>query len=148
MFLDEPTAGVDVELRKSMWAQVRALRETGVTVILTTHYIEEAEEMADRVGVINKGQLILTEDKQALMQKMGNSQIEFMLRIPITHIPAPLSIYDLAIAENGNKLIYTYNAHNDARDISDVIESLKTNNIRSQGNQKPSEPSRKIFSSS
>ena len=90
LFLDEPTAGVDVELRKSMWAQVRDLRETGVTVILTTHYIEEAEEMADRIGVINKGQLILTETKDVLMQKMGKSQIVFTLRTPITEIPAGL----------------------------------------------------------
>jgi ABC-2 type transport system ATP-binding protein len=130
LFLDEPTAGVDVELRKSMWAQVRALRETGVTVILTTHYIEEAEEMADRIGVINKGQLILTEAKEALMQKMGKSQMVFTLRIPAKEIPAGLGVYDLMLAEDGNKLVYTYNAHQDTHDISDLMESLKASDIR------------------
>ena len=87
LFLDEPSAGVDVELRKSMWAQVRALRETGVTVILTTHYIEEAEEMADRIGVINKGRLVITEDKHELMKKMGKRQMVFTLRDPIQAVP-------------------------------------------------------------
>ena len=130
LFLDEPTAGVDVELRKSMWAQVSALRETGVTVILTTHYIEEAEEMADRIGVINKGRLILTETKEALMQKMGKSQMVFTLRAPIQEIPASLAAYDLVRAEDGTKLIYTYNARLDSHDVSDVIESLKEKNIR------------------
>jgi len=130
LFLDEPSAGVDVELRKSMWAQVRALRETGVTVILTTHYIEEAEEMADRVGVINKGKLILTETKSGLMQKMGKSQMVFTLRVPVASIPSSLSAYDLAIDEDGAKLIYTYNVHQDTHDVSDLIESLKANDIR------------------
>jgi ABC-2 type transport system ATP-binding protein len=130
LFLDEPTAGVDVELRKSMWAQVRDLRETGVTVILTTHYIEEAEEMADRIGVINKGQLILTETKDTLMQKMGKSQVVFTLRTPITEIPAVLAAYDLAMAEDGSKLIYSFNARQSEHDISDLIESLKAKDIR------------------
>jgi ABC-2 type transport system ATP-binding protein len=130
LFLDEPTAGVDVELRKSMWAQVRDLRETGATVILTTHYIEEAEEMADRIGVINKGQLILTETKDALMQKMGKSQIVFTLRTPITEVPAVLAAYDLTMAEDGSKLIYSFNARQNGHDISDVIESLKAKDIR------------------
>jgi ABC-2 type transport system ATP-binding protein len=130
LFLDEPTAGVDVELRKSMWAQVRTLRETGVTVILTTHYIEEAEEMADRIGVIHKGRLIITEAKDVLMKKMGKSQMVFAIRDPIQAIPASLSDYNLTLADNGNKLIYTYNLHQDNRDISDLIESLKENNIR------------------
>jgi len=130
LFLDEPTAGVDVELRKSMWAQVRDLRETGTTVILTTHYIEEAEEMADRIGVINKGQLILTETKDALMQKMGKSQIVFTLRTPITAVPAILAAYDLTMAEDGSKLIYSFNARQNGHDISDLIESLKANDIR------------------
>ena len=130
LFLDEPTAGVDVELRKSMWAQVRALRETGVTVILTTHYIEEAEEMADRIGVINKGQLILTESKAALMQKMGKHQIVFTLRTPITAVPAGLSDYDLSLAEGGNQLVYTYNMQHDTHDVSDLLELLKARDIR------------------
>jgi ABC-2 type transport system ATP-binding protein len=130
LFLDEPTAGVDVELRKSMWMQVRALRETGVTVILTTHYIEEAEEMADRVGVINKGKLILTEAKDTLMNKMGKRQMVFALRNPIQTVPSTLSAYDLALANNGGELIYTYNTHQHDHDISDLLESLKENNIR------------------
>src|ERR1700735_1731332 len=116
LFLDEPSAGVDVELRKSMWAQVRALRETGTTIILTTHYIEEAEEMADRIGVINKGQLILTENKTTLMQKMGKSQMVVVLRSPLQVIPTSLSEYALALSDNGNRLIYTYNAHQDDHD--------------------------------
>src|SRR5580692_2222255 len=94
LFLDEPTAGVDVELRKSMWAQVRSLREIGITIILTTHYIEEAQEMADRVGIINKGDLILTEDKKMLMHTMGNHQMVFMLRDPVQAVPPGLSTYD------------------------------------------------------
>jgi ABC-2 type transport system ATP-binding protein len=130
LFLDEPTAGVDVELRKSMWAQVRDLRETGVTVILTTHYIEEAEEIADRIGVINKGQLILTETKDALMQKMGKSQIVFTLRTPIREVPAGLAAYDLMMAEDGSKLIYTFNARQNEHDISDLIEGLNAKGIR------------------
>jgi len=130
LFLDEPTAGVDVELRKSMWAQVRALQETGVTVILTTHYIEEAEEMADRIGVINKGRLIVTESKDALMSKMGKRQMVFTLRETIPEIPPGLSDYALALADGGSKLVYTYNAHQADHDISDLIESMKTNGLR------------------
>ncbi len=130
LFLDEPTAGVDVELRKSMWAQVRALRETGVTVILTTHYIEEAEEMADRIGVINKGQLILTETKDALMQKMGKRHMVFTLRDAIAAIPSALSEYDLTLSEGGTKLTYTYNAHQVTHDVSDMMDVLHANNIR------------------
>jgi ABC-2 type transport system ATP-binding protein len=129
LFLDEPTAGVDVELRKSMWAQVRALQQTGVTVILTTHYIEEAEEMADRIGVINKGRLIVTETKNALMQKMGKRQMVFTLREPLQTIPSNLSAYTLAATDEGKKLTYTYNAHQDDHDVSDLLESLKQNNI-------------------
>lgn len=129
LFLDEPTAGVDVELRKSMWEQVRALRETGVTIILTTHYIEEAEEMADRIGVINKGQLILTETKEMLMKKMGKRRMVFTLRLPINKIPAGLSQYNLALGEEGDKLIYTYNVHENTHDVSDLIDELKANHI-------------------
>jgi ABC-2 type transport system ATP-binding protein len=130
LFLDEPTAGVDVELRKSMWAQVRDLRETGVTVILTTHYIEEAEEMADRIGVIDKGQLILTESKAALMQKMGKRQMVFTLRAPVAAVPAGLSEYDLSLAEDGRKLVYTYNLQHDTHDVSDLLELLNARDIR------------------
>jgi ABC-2 type transport system ATP-binding protein len=130
LFLDEPTAGVDVELRKSMWTQVRELQKTGVTVILTTHYIEEAEEMAHRIGVINKGRLVITETKDALMRKMGKRQMVFALREPLQAVPGNLSDYSLALADNGNKLVYTYNAHQDDHDISDLLESLKEKNIR------------------
>ncbi len=129
LFLDEPTAGVDVELRKSMWAQVRALQETGVTVILTTHYIEEAEEMANRIGVINKGRLVITETKDALMKKMGKRQMVFVLREPLASLPS-VPDYTLALEEGGNKLIYTYNAHQDDHDISDLLEKLSAQNIR------------------
>jgi ABC-2 type transport system ATP-binding protein len=129
LFLDEPSAGVDVELRKSMWAQVRALRETGVTVILTTHYIEEAEEIADRVGVINKGALILIENKTTLMQKMGKRQMIFVLRTPLATIPAALSQHDLRLDDDGNKLVLTYHAQTDI-DISATLDALKATGIR------------------
>lgn len=129
LFLDEPTAGVDVELRKSMWAQVRTLQETGVTIILTTHYLEEAEEMSDRISIINKGRLVITESKDALMQKMSERKMIFELREPIQAIPSNLSAYSLTLTENGNKLVYTYNAHQGNYDVSDLLESLKINNI-------------------
>ncbi len=131
LFLDEPTAGVDVELRKSMWAQVRSLRETGITIILTTHYIEEAQEMADRVGIINNGDLILTEDKNTLMRTMGKRKMIFILREELTAIPTGLSSYPLTLEkdENGGKLILTYDAESE-NDISDVLDNLKSNGIR------------------
>ena len=129
LFLDEPSAGVDVELRKSMWAQVRELRESGVTVILTTHYIEEAQEMADRVGIINKGKLILTENKNTLMHKMGKCQMIFVLREPLAEIPDALRDVPLTLEEQGSKLILTYNVEAD-NDISEVLDKLKSNGIR------------------
>jgi ABC-2 type transport system ATP-binding protein len=129
LFLDEPSAGVDVELRKSMWAQVRALSETGVTVILTTHYIEEAQEMADRVGVINKGKLILTEDKNILMQKMGKRQMIFVLREPLAEVPKMLDDHSFKLEEDGNKLVLTYDSQTE-NDISEVLDNLKTHGIR------------------
>lgn len=131
LFLDEPTAGVDVELRKSMWKQVRDLREMGITIILTTHYIEEAQEMADRVSVINKGQLILSEEKDTLMKKMGKRQMIFLLRQPLAMIPSQLQGYPLTLEteEEGGKLILTYDADTE-NDISDVLDSLKSNGIR------------------
>lgn len=131
LFLDEPSAGVDVELRKSMWLQVRSLRELGVTVILTTHYIEEAQEMADRIGIINKGNLIITEDKNTLMEKMGKRQMIFVLREPLADIPDGLSTYPLTLLqdENGGKLVLTYDAETE-NDISEVLDSLKSNGIR------------------
>lgn len=131
LFLDEPSAGVDVELRKSMWEQVRSLRNLGVTVILTTHYIEEAQEMADRVGIINKGQLIITEDKKTLMDKMGKRQMIFLLREPLPSIPSGLNDYPLTLThdDNGFKLVLTYGAETE-NDISDVLDNLKSNGIR------------------
>ncbi|HXH64498.1 MAG TPA: ABC transporter ATP-binding protein [Mariprofundaceae bacterium] len=130
LFLDEPTSGVDIELRKSMWRQVRALRETGVTIILTTHYIEEAEEMADRIGVIDKGRLILTETKTALMHKMGKSQMIFTLPAPVREIPAALAAYDLAIDADGSKLVYTFNPETGTHDASVLIDDLRASDIR------------------
>src|ERR1700722_2440311 len=108
LFLDEPTAGVDVELRKDMWQLVRELRASGVTIILTTHYIEEAEEMADRAGVINNGKIILVEDKAELMRKLGKKQLTLDLREPLGAIPASLASYKLSLANDGKALIYTY----------------------------------------
>ena len=111
LFLDEPTAGVDVELRRDMWQLVRSLRDSGVTIILTTHYIDEAEEMADRIGVISKGELILVEDKVELMRKLGRKQLTLQLQNPLERIPPALAAYNLALAGNGSELIYTYDAH-------------------------------------
>jgi ABC-2 type transport system ATP-binding protein len=113
LFLDEPTAGVDVELRRDMWALVRGLREQGVTIILTTHYIEEAEEMADRVGVISNGGLILVEDKIALMKKLGKKQLTLVLAKPLTAIPAQLLPWRLDLSADGKTLDYTFNANED-----------------------------------
>lgn len=131
LFLDEPSAGVDVELRKSMWAQVRGLRDIGVTVILTTHYIEEAQEMADRIGIINKGKLIVTEDKNTLMEKMGKRQMIFVLREPLSSIPSGLHAYPLTLSQddNGGKLVLTYDAETE-NDISEVLDNLKSSGIR------------------
>ncbi|RUR33037.1 ABC transporter ATP-binding protein [Vreelandella nanhaiensis] len=108
LFLDEPTAGVDVELRRDMWEVVRGLRESGVTIILTTHYIEEAEEMADRIGVINRGEIVLVEEKAALMQKLGSKQLTLQLQTPLTKLPGTLQHEALSLAANGHELVYTY----------------------------------------
>src|SRR3954462_3077713 len=110
LFLDEPTAGVDVELRRDMWAMVRALRANGVTIILTTHYIEEAEQMADRIGVINKGEIILVEDKHVLMQKLGRRQLSLQLRTALERIPDVLAELKLELADGGRKLVYSFDA--------------------------------------
>ncbi len=130
LFLDEPSAGVDVELRTSMWQQVRALKDMGVTIILTTHYIEEAEEMADRVGIISKGNIILVDEKDALMKKMGNKQVLFDLRESLKEIPKALSEYNLSLESNGNRLIFTYSPFEQNNDISNVLDNLKENGIR------------------
>ncbi len=123
LFLDEPTAGVDVELRRDMWALVRGLRQTGVTVILTTHYIEEAEEMADRVGVINKGTLMLVEDKKELMKKLGKKQLTLHLAMALQAIPAELKSWDLDLRADGHDLVYTANSA-EGVDISMLLKRL------------------------
>jgi ABC-2 type transport system ATP-binding protein len=124
LFLDEPTAGVDVELRRDMWEMVRGLRESGVTIILTTHYIEEAEEMADRIGVINKGEIVLVEDKAALMEKLGKRQLSIHLQAPLTKIPAALAAYDLALTEDGTQLVYTFDAQHEGTGIAALMRAL------------------------
>jgi len=130
LFLDEPTAGVDVELRKDMWDVVRALRASGVTIILTTHYIEEAELMADRVGVINKGELILVEQKAALMQKLGKKQLRLGLQQKLDTVPAELASYALALSPDGRELTYTYEAQGERHGITRLLEELFRHNIR------------------
>jgi len=124
LFLDEPTAGVDVELRRDMWALVRRLRDSGVTIILTTHYIEEAEEMADRVGVINKGRLILVEDKAVLMEKMGKRQLTIQLQAPLTALPDDLAGYRLELADDGHQLVYSFDAKGDETGIAGLMRGL------------------------
>jgi ABC-2 type transport system ATP-binding protein len=124
LFLDEPTAGVDVELRRSMWEMVRGLRERGVTIILTTHYIDEAEEMADRVGVINKGELILVEDKATLMQKLGKKQLTLELKQPLAAIPSAFAAEPLELSPDGNRLTYTYDARAEHTGIETLLERL------------------------
>jgi ABC-2 type transport system ATP-binding protein len=123
LFLDEPTAGVDVELRRDMWGLVRGLRDKGVTIILTTHYIEEAEEMADRVGVINKGTLVLVEDKQELMKKLGKKHLTLHLQTPLPRIPAELASWNLELKTDGMDLIYTADSA-DGVDISELLKRL------------------------
>ncbi len=130
LFLDEPSAGVDVELRTSMWQQVRSLKDMGVTIILTTHYIEEAEEMADRVGIINNGNIILIEEKDTLMKMMGKKRILFDLREPLKTIPKKLSHYNLVLENDGNRLVFTYSPFEQSNDISNVLDHLKENGIR------------------
>ena len=125
LFLDEPTAGVDVELRRDMWRLVRQLRADGVTVILTTHYIEEAEEMADRVGVITKGELILVEDKTELMQKMGKKQLTLQLLAPLNTLPESLAGFPLELHANGSQLVYTYDAKEEHGGIAPLIRRLE-----------------------
>jgi ABC-2 type transport system ATP-binding protein len=129
LFLDEPTAGVDVTLRQEMWQLVRSLRATGVTIILTTHYIDEAEEMADRVGVINKGEIILVEDKVELMRKLGRKQLTLQLVRPLKRIPAELAALPLDLSAAGNELTYTYDAHSEHPGIAKLLEDLDRSGI-------------------
>lgn len=124
LFLDEPTAGVDVELRHDMWAMVRKLRESGVTIILTTHYIEEAEEMADRIGVINKGELILVENKHTLMKKLGKKQLTLQLQSPLSEIPAEFKGTHLELSEDKNQLVYTFDTQAEQTGISELLRKL------------------------
>jgi ABC-2 type transport system ATP-binding protein len=130
LFLDEPTAGVDVELRKGMWDVMRTLQASGVTIILTTHYIEEAEEMADRVGVINKGEIILVEQKATLMQKLGRKQMRLHLSGRLADVPATLSAYDLALADDGKELVYTYDTRSERTGITSLLADLRDAGIR------------------
>ena len=129
LFLDEPSAGVDVELRRDMWEMVRKLRENGVTIILTTHYIEEAEEMADRVGVINNGEIILVEDKAQLMQKLGKKQIRLELLDSLESIPETLSEHSLELSSDGNELVYTYDTRGEQTGITVLLRSLTEHGI-------------------
>jgi ABC-2 type transport system ATP-binding protein len=124
LFLDEPTAGVDVELRQDMWKMVRRLNESGVTIILTTHYIEEAEEIADRVGIINQGRLLLVDDKQNLMQKLGKKQLLIELKQSIGELPAALADYNLETSADGTHLIYTYDTRGERTGITSLLQAL------------------------
>jgi ABC-2 type transport system ATP-binding protein len=124
LFLDEPTAGVDVELRQDMWKVVQFLRESGVTIILTTHYIEEAELMADRIGVINKGELVLVEDKVQLMHKLGKKQLTLQLHQPLGAIPGALAAHHLTLARGGQELVYTYDTQGEQTGITPLLKDL------------------------
>ncbi len=129
LFLDEPTAGVDVELRQAMWNVVRELRESGVTVILTTHYIEEAEQMADRVGVINHGEVILVKETQSLMRELGKKQLSLMLNEPLAEIPPQLSGFGLELGEDGYELVYTYDSQRERTGITTLLGELENEGI-------------------
>jgi ABC-2 type transport system ATP-binding protein len=124
LFLDEPSSGVDVQLRRDMWQMVRKLRDTGVTIILTTHYIEEAEEMADRIGVINKGELVLVEDKAVLMRKLGKKQLTLQLRAPLQKIPVQLAGLKLELKNDGSSLVYSFDTHTEETGIATLFKQL------------------------
>jgi ABC-2 type transport system ATP-binding protein len=130
LFLDEPTAGVDVELRKDMWAVVRALRDSGVTIILTTHYIEEAEEMADRIGIIRKGELVVVEEKAELMRKLGKKQLTLELQAPLAAVPEVLLKHKLTLGQNGRELVYTYDTQAERTGITTLLADLSQAGIR------------------
>ena len=129
LFLDEPTAGVDVELRRSMWNVVRGLREQGVTIVLTTHYLEEAEQMADRIGVIQNGEIALVEQKTALMDKLGQKRLSVRLVDRLSHVPEALAGYDLTLEDAGRTLVYTYSAHNKTSNIRPLFADLEAAGI-------------------
>lgn len=124
LFLDEPTAGVDVSLRKDMWALVRTLRDQGVTIILTTHYIEEAEEMADRVGIIHDGEIIRVQEKHSLMHQLGKKELTLHLQQSLTHIPYSLAAFDLSLSSSGQELVYTYDTVSEHNNISSLLQAL------------------------
>ena len=140
LFLDEPTAGVDVELRREMWAMVRELRQTGVTIILTTHYIEEAEEMADRVGIISKGEIMLVEEKRELMRKLGKKQLLIELREPLSAVPDGLSAHNLELSPDGSTLISTYDARADRTGINALLADLAAAGIAFRDLETPNAP--------
>jgi len=129
LFLDEPSAGVDVELRREMWQMVRELRETGVTIILTTHYIEEAQQMADRIGVIRKGKLILVEEKAELMEKLGKRQLTLFLREPLAAVPGSLAAYHLELSEQKDQLVYTFHGEREQSKVADLLVALAAEGI-------------------
>ena len=129
LFLDEPTAGVDVELRRDMWEMVHRLRESGVTIILTTHYIEEAEEMADRIGVINKGEIVMVEEKAALMNQLGKKQLTLTLQNPLSEIPSDLKQYALELSEAGDVLVYTFDSNEEHTGIPELLRQLGNHGI-------------------
>jgi ABC-2 type transport system ATP-binding protein len=129
LFLDEPTAGVDVELRRDMWKMVASLRETGVTIILTTHYIEEAEELADRIAVINDGRIIVCEDKAVLMEKLGKKQLTLQLQKPLEVVPEPLASYGLELSEDGSVLVYTFDGRSEGGRIPTLLRDVAAQGI-------------------
>ena len=129
LFLDEPTAGVDVELRRAMWEMVRSLRASGVTIILTTHYIEEAQEMADRIGVISKGEIVLVEEKAALMAKLGEKKLTLHLKRPLAVLPAALADPRLQVSPDGHELVYTFDAQSDRTGITGLLRRLAEHDI-------------------
>jgi ABC-2 type transport system ATP-binding protein len=145
LFLDEPTAGVDVELRRDMWAMVRRLRERGVTIILTTHYIEEAEEMADRIGVISKGEIILVEDKTVLMQRLGKKQLTLQLKQPLSAIPATLANYRLELADGGHALVFSFDGQQEHTGIAELLSDLATHGIEFKDLQSSESSLEEIF---
>ena len=129
LFLDEPSAGVDVELRRDMWEMIRKLRDAGVTIILTTHYIDEAELLADRIGVISKGEIILIEDKVALMEKLGTKQLTLKLQSPLATIPPELAAYQLELSADGEVLVYTFDARHEGTGIAGLMRQLAASGV-------------------
>jgi ABC-2 type transport system ATP-binding protein len=145
LFLDEPTAGVDVELRRDMWEMVRGLRQSGVTIILTTHYIEEAEEMADRVGVMSKGEVILVEEKKTLMRKLGKKQLRLHLQGSLARIPDELVGHPLELSEDGTELVYTFNAQGEHTGIAALLQKLNEHGVHYQDIQSTESSLEEIF---